>query len=125
MPEKKQDAKSDNFDDFDDFNEFDDALDTNEGGAPQAAFEASSKLDFYSSIPVEISLEVGSSTVPLSTLMSANSDTVIELNKLADEPLDIKVNGKLFGHGEVVMSNNRYSLRILSILSNDHETSEG
>ena len=105
------------FESFDEFDEFDGSdLETSSVKAAAPSFDPSSKLDFYSSIPVEISLEVGSTSVPLSRLMSANSETVIELNKLADEPLDIKVNGQLFGHGEVVMSNNRYSLRVLSVL---------
>jgi flagellar motor switch protein FliN/FliY len=114
MPNPIENSELESFEDFDEF----DATEVEPPSAKAAApsFDPSSKLDFYSAIPVEISLEVGSSTVPLSRLMSANSETVIELNKLADEPLDIKVNGQLFGHGEVVMSNNRYSLRVLSIL---------
>jgi len=79
---------------------------------------AAQDLDFFNNIPVQLSLEVGSTAIPLSTLMSATEETVIELDKLNGQPLDIKVNGKLFGYGEVVVSNNKYGLRITEILQN-------
>jgi len=106
---------NDNFDTAFDDDSFD--LDN----APQSSTEglaAAQDLDFFNNIPVQLSLEVGSTAIPLSKLMSATEETVIELDKLNGQPLDIKVNGKLFGYGEVVVSNNKYGLRITEILQN-------
>ncbi|CNK97545.1 flagellar switch protein [Yersinia frederiksenii] len=62
-------------------------------------------------------MEVASVDIPLSELMTVNNDSVIELDKLAGEPLDIKVNGIMFGQAEVVVINEKYGLRIVSFNS--------
>lgn len=71
------------------------------------------KMALFSRIPVTLTLEVASVNVSLAELMSVNSDSVVELDKMAGEPLDIKVNGILFGKAEVVVLNDKYGLRII------------
>ncbi|WP_336818552.1 flagellar motor switch protein FliN [Cedecea sp. MMO-103] len=70
------------------------------------------KMSLFSRIPVTLTLEVASVEISLADLMSVTGDSVVELDKLAGEPLDIKVNGILFGKGEVVVLNDKYGLRI-------------
>jgi flagellar motor switch protein FliN len=71
------------------------------------------KMALFSRIPVTLTLEVASVEISLADLMSVNSDSVVELDKMAGEPLDIKVNGILFGKAEVVVLNDKYGLRII------------
>lgn len=71
------------------------------------------KMSLFSRIPVTLTLEVASVEISLADLMSVTNDSVVELDKLAGEPLDIKVNGILFGKGEVVVLNDKYGLRII------------
>lgn len=75
--------------------------------------EEQRKLTLLSRIPVTLTLEVASVEISLAELMNVNNESVIELDKLAGEPLDIKVNGILFGKAEVVVINERYGLRII------------
>lgn len=71
------------------------------------------KMALFSRIPVTLTLEVASVEISLADLMSVNADSVVELDKMAGEPLDIKVNGILFGKAEVVVLNDKYGLRII------------
>ncbi|AHG19655.1 flagellar motor switch protein FliN [Chania multitudinisentens RB-25] len=71
------------------------------------------KMVLFSRIPVTLTLEVASVDISLSELMSVNNDSVIMLEKMAGEPLDIKVNGIPFGKAEVVVLNDKYGLRII------------
>lgn len=77
------------------------------------------KMALFSRIPVNLTLEVSSVTLSLAELMAISNDTVIELDKIAGEPLDVKVNGILFGKAEVVVLNDKYGLRIIEFSSND------
>lgn len=77
------------------------------------------KMSLFSRIPVTLTLEVASVEISLAELMKVNNDSVIELDKLAGEPLDIKVNGILFGKAEVVVLNDKYGLRIIEFNSKD------
>ncbi|MDN0122232.1 flagellar motor switch protein FliN [Yersinia aleksiciae] len=79
--------------------------------------EQKRKISLFSRIPVTLTLEVASVDIPLSELMTVNSDSVIELDKLAGEPLDVKVNGIMLGQAEVVVVNEKYGLRIISFNS--------
>ncbi|MGL5602334.1 MAG: flagellar motor switch protein FliN [Silvania sp.] len=77
------------------------------------------KMALFSRIPVNLTLEVASVTLSLADLMTISNDSVIELDKMAGEPLDIKVNGILFGKAEVVVLNDKYGLRIIEFSSHD------
>lgn len=73
-------------------------------------------LSFFCRIPVNVTLEVASVQLPLGDLMKVGEGHVIALDKAVGEPLDIKVNGRLFAKGEVVMVNGKYGLRLVDIL---------
>ncbi|MRS89702.1 flagellar motor switch protein FliN [Enterobacteriaceae bacterium RIT714] len=77
------------------------------------------KMAMFSRIPVNLTLEVASVTISLAELMTITNDTTVELDKIAGEPLDIKVNGILFGKAEVVVLNDKYGLRIIEFSSHD------
>ena len=73
-------------------------------------------LSFFKNIPVTVTLEVASKAMALGELMKAGSGSVIELDKLNGEPLDVKVNGSLMGHAEVVVVNEKYGLRLIDVV---------
>lgn len=102
------DADELNFDDFqlEDF-------ETEQAFAPESVAERD--LSFFKSIPVTVTLEVASKEIPLGDLMKAGEGTVIELDKLNGEPLDVKVNGSLMGQAEVVVINDKYGLRLINV----------
>lgn len=76
-------------------------------------------LSLLSRIPVTLTLEVASVEIALSELLRIDDDSVVELDKLAGEPLDIKVNGILFGKAEVVVINEKYGIRVLEFNSKE------
>src|SRR5690606_29950762 len=71
----------------------------------------SRNLDVVLDIPVTISMEIGRTKVPIRSLLQLNQGSVVELDRLAGEPLDVMVNGTLIAHGEVVVVNERYGIR--------------
>ncbi|CZF86029.1 MULTISPECIES: flagellar motor switch protein FliN [Grimontia] len=73
-------------------------------------------LSFFKKIPVTVTLEVASKEIALGDLMKAGEGSVIELDKLNGEPLDVKVNGSLMGHAEVVVVNDKYGLRLIDVV---------
>ncbi|WP_198158393.1 flagellar motor switch protein FliN [Enterovibrio coralii] len=73
-------------------------------------------LSFFKKIPVTVTLEVASKEIALGDLMKAGEGSVIELDKLNGEPLDVKVNGSLMGHAEVVIVNEKYGLRLINVI---------
>ncbi|SDL07912.1 flagellar motor switch protein FliN [Pseudomonas indica] len=72
-------------------------------------------LSFFGKIPVNVTLEVASTEISLKELMEVDTSSVIVLDKLAGEPLDVKVNGALFAKAEVVVMNGNYGLRIVEL----------
>ncbi len=119
MTEFKSDAAFDsdalNFDDFD-LEEFEQQ---NNAVVEEPVVEAPKPqrdLSFFKNIPVTVTLEVASKEIPLGELMKAGEGSVIELDKLNGEPLDVKVNGSLMGHAEVVVINDKYGLRLIDVL---------
>lgn len=75
------------------------------------------KLDFIQDVSVTLSMEVGETQIPIRNLLQLNQGSVIELDRVAGEPLDVKVNGTLIAHGEVVVVNERYALRLTDVVS--------
>lgn len=74
-------------------------------------------LDVVLNIPVDVSLELGRATVDLQSLIELSQGSVIELNRLVDEPVDVLVNGKLVAKAEVVVVDNKFGARITNIVS--------
>lgn len=78
---------------------------------------SSPDLDVILDIPVSISMEVGNTQIPIRNLLQLNQGSVIELDRLAGEPLDVLVNGTLIAHGEVVMVNEKFGIRLTDVIS--------
>ncbi|MGU3779458.1 flagellar motor switch protein FliN [Burkholderia metallica] len=88
------------------------------GDDPKSITETTSARDpmrMLRRIPVRLTLEVGEATVPLADLLSYETGSTVELNRLAGDPLIIKVNGTPVGLGEVVVSGEHYGLRIIEL----------
>ncbi len=77
----------------------------------------SNNLDRVMDIPLTISVELGRSKVPISDLLQFSQGSVIELTKLAGEPLDVLVHGKLVARGEAVVVNDQFGIRLTDIVS--------
>ncbi len=92
-----------------------DAVDATALEAPATAPAPRQDLSFFGKIPVNVTLEVASAEISLKELMDCDTSSVIVLDKLAGEPLDVKVNGTLFAKAEVVVMNGNYGLRIVEL----------
>ena len=77
----------------------------------------SPNLDVILDIPVTISIEVGNTEITIRNLLQLNQGSVVELDRLAWEPLDVKVNGTLIAHGEVVVVNEKFGIRLTDVIS--------
>ena len=77
--------------------------------------EERKKLDAILDIPVTI--EVGHAKISIRNLLQLNQGSVIELERLAGEPLDVLVNGTLIAHGEVVVVNDKFGIRLTDVIS--------
>ncbi len=75
------------------------------------------KLDTILDIPVTISMEVGRSFISIRNLLQLNQGSVVELDRVAGEPLDVMVNGTLIAHGEVVVVNDKFGIRLTDVIS--------
>ncbi|POZ63374.1 flagellar motor switch protein FliN [Chromobacterium alticapitis] len=82
---------------------------------PAAAPAARDMTSFLRKIPVKLTLEVGGADISLADLCRIGPGSVIELDKIAGEPLDIKVNGTTIGRAEVVVSGDNYGLRVVEL----------
>lgn len=74
-------------------------------------------IDVILDIPVTISMQVGSTGISIRNLLQLNQGSVIELDRLAGEPLDVLVNGTLIAHGEVVVVNEKFGIRMTDVIS--------
>jgi flagellar motor switch protein FliN/FliY len=74
-------------------------------------------LDFILDLPLEISVELGRAKILISDLLQLGQGSVIELTKLAGEPLEILINQKLIARGEVVVINEKFGVRLTDIIS--------
>ncbi|MFZ7131512.1 MAG: flagellar motor switch phosphatase FliY [Eubacteriales bacterium] len=76
-------------------------------------------LDLIMDVPLEFSVMLGKTRKTIKEILSFSNGSVVELNKLADEPLEIFVNGKLIAQGEVVVINENFGIRITNIMSKE------
>lgn len=74
-------------------------------------------LDVVMDVPVTLALEIGRASVTIRNLLSYTQGSVIELERLAGEPLDVLVNGTLIAHGEVVVVNDKFGVRLTDVVS--------
>ena len=84
-----------------------------DGAAPRGEVN----LDVILDVPVTLSMEVGRARLPIRNLLQLNQGSVVELERAAGEPLDIYVNGTLIAHGEVVVVNEKFGVRLTDIIS--------
>ncbi len=92
--------------------EFDHLEDTSGGPAGDEA-----NLDVIMDIPVTISMEIGRTHISIRNLLQLNQGSVVELDRLAGEPMDVLVNGTLVAHGEVVVVNEKFGIRLTDVIS--------
>ncbi len=74
-------------------------------------------LDFLLDIPLEVSVELGRTRMVINDLLQTGQGAIIELNKLAGEPVEVYVNGRLLGKGEVVVVDDKFGVRLTEIIS--------
>lgn len=74
-------------------------------------------LDVILDVSVTLSMEVGRTRVPIRNLLQLNQGSVVELDRASGEPLDVYVNGTLIAHGEVVVVNEKFGVRLLDVVS--------
>lgn len=79
--------------------------------------ERPQNLDVVLDIPVRLSMEVGSTSISIRKLLQLNKGSVVELARVAGEPLDVLVNGTLIARGEVVVVNDKFGVRLLDVIS--------
>ena len=74
-------------------------------------------MDVILDIPVTISMEIGRTMINIRQLLQLNQGSVVELDRLAGEPMDVLVNGTLIAHGEVVVVNDKFGIRLTDVIS--------
>ena len=75
------------------------------------------KLDVILDIPVTIAMEIGRTKLSIRNLLQLNQGSIVELDRLAGEPMDVLVNGTLVAHGEVVVVNEKFGIRLTDVIS--------
>ena len=75
------------------------------------------QLGLLAQVPVRLSVEVGAASLRLADVLALEEGGVIELDRQADEPLDIKVNGTLIARGEIVVTDGRFGVRLVEIVA--------
>jgi len=74
-------------------------------------------LDVILDVPVTLAMEVGRTRISIRNLMQLNQGSVVELDRAAGDPLDVFVNGTLVAHGEVVVVNDKFGIRLTDVIS--------
>ena len=85
--------------------------------AAGANSQAHPSLDIVLDVPVTVSLEVGKATMSVGELIRLGQGAVVELDRAVGEPLDVMVNGALVAHGEIVLVNEKFGIRLTSVVS--------
>jgi flagellar motor switch protein FliN/FliY len=75
------------------------------------------KLDLLLDVPLDLSVELGRARMSIQDLLNMSPGSVVELDKIAGEPLDLMVNGRLVARGEAVVVNDKFGVRITDIVS--------
>jgi len=79
-------------------------------------------LDWLSDVPLNLSVELGQGKITIRNLLRLKEGSIIDLDKLAGEPLELFVNNKLISRGEIVVSNDHYAIRLTDVVSPDGTT---
>jgi flagellar motor switch protein FliN len=86
----------------------------NNGGSDSTAF---SDINMVLDIPVQLSVELGRTKVPIKYILQLGQGSVVELDALAGEPMDVLVNGYLIAQGEVVVVNDKFGIRLTDVVT--------
>lgn len=87
------------------------------GGAVAEAGQPAANLDVILDIPVMLSMEIGRTSISIQDLLQLARGSVVELDRMAGEPLDVLVNGTLVARGEVVVVNDKFGVRLNDVIS--------
>ena len=79
--------------------------------------DGANQLDFILDIPLELSVELGRTKMLVNNLLQLGQGSIVELNKLAGEPLEVYINRKLIARGEVVVVNEKFGVRLTDIIT--------
>ena len=85
--------------------------------AEESAERGERELDFILDIPLELSVELGKTKMLVNDLLQLGQGSIIELNKLAGEPLEVYINRKLVARGEVVVVNEKFGVRLTDVIT--------
>lgn len=77
-------------------------------------------LDLVLDVPVNLTIELGGCQLPMREVLQLNVGSVVQLDKPADAPVDLTVNGKLIARGEVVVIEDRFGVKITEVISGSH-----
>ncbi|KTG16437.1 MULTISPECIES: flagellar motor switch protein FliN [unclassified Guyparkeria] len=86
-------------------------------GAQPDDDESPVNFDVIMDVPVTISMEIGRTSINIRNLLQLNQGSIVELDRLAGEPLDVLVNGTLIARGEVVVVNEKFGIRLTDVIS--------
>ncbi len=116
MSEENKDPADSPFDDFAaaEFEEFENVTDSKKGSGTGSD---EVNLDVILDVPVTVSMEIGRTQINIRSLLQLNQGSVVELDRFAGEPLDVLVNGTLVAHGEVVVVNDKFGIRLTDVIS--------
>jgi flagellar motor switch protein FliN/FliY len=78
----------------------------------------SQKFEFLNDVSIGVTIEIGRTQIKLRDLLKLNKDAIIELDKLATEPVDIYANNKLIARGNIITVNGKYCVRLVSLPNN-------
>lgn len=84
---------------------------------PEPADDSDINMDVILDVPITLAMEVGRTRMNIRNLLQLNQGSVVELDRAAGEPLDVFVNGTLIAHGEVVVINERFGIRLTDVIS--------
>jgi flagellar motor switch protein FliN len=96
---------------------FDEITSHFEGTETSAASAEELNLNVILDVPVTLSLEIGRTQINIRNLLQLNQGSIVELDRFAGEPLDVLVNGTLIAHGEVVVINDKFGIRLTDVIS--------
>jgi flagellar motor switch protein FliN/FliY len=88
-----------------------------EESTEESAARGERELDFILDIPLELSVELGKTKMLVNDLLQLGQGSIIELNKLAGEPLEVYINRKLIARGEVVVVNEKFGVRLTDVIT--------
>ena len=87
------------------------------GDSSTASAREDVNMEVVLEIPVTLSAEIGRTRIAIRNLLQLNQGSIVELDRLAGEPLDVFVNGTLIAHGEVVVVNEKFGIRLTDVIS--------